>query len=43
MAHSSAIDIGISSAQREEIAAELSQRLQIHEKTTWMLRSLLEN
>ena len=27
MAHSSAIDIGISSAQREEIAAELSRLL----------------
>ena len=37
------INIGITSAQREEIAAELSQRLQIHEKTAWMLRSLLEN
>ncbi|QNI77941.1 hypothetical protein [Synechococcus sp. MVIR-18-1] len=43
MASHSAIDIGITSAQREGIAAALSQRLQIHEKTAWMLRSLLEN
>ncbi|MEJ6657600.1 MAG: hypothetical protein QNL17_02170, partial [Synechococcus sp. ChSW.bin.154] len=43
MANNSAINIGISNAPWEEFAAEFSQRLQIHEKTAWMLRSLLEN
>ncbi len=39
------IDIGIGSADRRAIAdglgRVLTQRLQVHEKTAWMLRSLL--
>ncbi len=42
------IDIGIDANQRGTIALGLSrvladtQRMQVHEKTAWMLRSLLE-
>ena len=40
------IDIGISENDRAKIAEGLSrflaQRMQIHEKNAWMLRSLLE-
>jgi len=42
------LDIGISESGRKEIAAGqvtadlLTQRMQVHEKTSWMLRSLLK-
>ena len=37
------IDIGIDEADRSAIAEGhlLTQRMQVHEKTAWMLRSLL--
>lgn len=40
-----AINIGISESDRKTISGEpdlLTQRMQLHEKTAWMLRSLLE-
>ena len=48
--YTSAIDIGIAGEDRKQIAEGLSrlladlltQRKQVHEKTAWMLRSLLE-
>ncbi len=36
------IDIGIPEGQRAQIVAGLS-RLLVHEKTAWMLRSLMES